>query len=558
MMAFDPLLPKTFEQHVSSDGRVRTLVRVDSESGRDASAVREANRGSLRDIGGSLRDIAGSVRDIDSTFSDARKRETESPAERSRRWYAPFRPLVKFGTALVIFDTAFVGLAQIGWTEIVRDWLAIRPAQALALAAYAALVNILAFYTFGAYRREVLTNVAGLSSRVAAALALSGAVLFLTLQYATDVIDSTGPIYPDTMASAGLALIGTWLSLGSFVLSRAVSYSLLARRCFTHRVLVVGSGKRARYLKDLMGHGAPSLANELFFAPETVIDNDRSNRSKAMPPLSDWADGPIDDLARALQIDEIVVAIDEGQQFTFEPFVACKANGIPVVSYNCFIERETKRVDLNRPDLAWLVYSQGFRQSTVDAVLKRSLDIVVSAALLFVSAPVLLLATMFVAAGRDGPVFFKQQRVTKDGQLFWLYKIRTMRQDAERNGPQWSSAADPRITCVGAILRRFRIDEIPQLVNVLRGDMSLVGPRPEQPFFVEQLTREIRLYSVRHTVKAGITGWAQINYPYGATKADAIRKLEYELYYIKNHSFLQELSILVQTVRVLFWPPRAN
>ena len=114
------------------------------------------------------------------------------------------------------------------------------------------------------------------------------------------------------------------------------------------------------------------------------------------------------------------------------------------------------------------------------------------------------------------------------------------------------------MTYVGAILRRFRIDEIPQLVNVLKGDMSLVGPRPEQPFFVEQLSREIHLYSLRHSVKAGITGWAQINYPYGATKADAIRKLEYELYYIKNHSFLQELSILLQTVRVLFWPPRAN
>jgi len=182
----------------------------------------------------------------------------------------------------------------------------------------------------------------------------------------------------------------------------------------------------------------------------------------------------------------------------------------------------------------------------------------VAAIILVLISPVLAAVALAVRLESPGPIIFRQKRVGERGRLFDVLKFRTMRQDAERNGPQWSSATDPRITGVGAILRRFRIDEIPQLVNVLRGDMSLVGPRPEQPFFVEQLTREVRLYSVRHTVKAGITGWAQINYPYGATKADAIRKLEYELYYIKNHSFLQELSILVQTVRVLFWPPRAS
>jgi sugar transferase (PEP-CTERM system associated) len=538
-MAFDPLLPKTFDP-LNSDGSVKTVAKTENDSGQDGSFAREERLHA--DSGAKAR---GPV--IDST------------SDRSSRWYAPVRPIVKFGTALVIFDAAFIGVAQIGWTEVVRDWLIIRTAQALVLAAYSALVNILALYTLGAYRREVLTNIGGLASRTVAALALSSAVTFLTLQYSMGMIDSAGTIYPTMTVSALLALIGAAFSLVSFVVSRAISYSLLARRCFTHRVLVVGSGRRARYLKELMEPGARNLVTELFFAPETAIDNERSTRSKTTSePLVDWADGPIDQLARALQIDEIVVAIDEDQPFSFEPFVACKASGTPVISYNSYIERETKRVDLNRPDLAWLVYSDGFHQSAVESFLKRMLDIVVSAVLLFISAPVMLLAIVAVALSHDGPVFFKQQRVTKDGQLFWLYKIRTMREDAERNGPQWSSAADPRVTYVGAILRRFRIDEIPQLVNVLKGDMSLVGPRPEQPFFVEQLSREIHLYSLRHSVKAGITGWAQINYPYGATKADAIRKLEYELYYIKNHSFLQELSILLQTVRVLFWPPRAN
>ena len=530
-MAFDPLLPKTFDQPANTDGNIRPFARVDIDA---------------------QRDVAG----------DSRAAETRAAnlaaLEPARRSSSSFRPLVKFGTALVIFDAAFIALAQLGWTEIVRDWLVIRTTQALALAAYAALINIIALYTFGAYRREVLTSVGGLASRTAAALAVSGAVLFVTLQYGLGMVDAAGTVEPETMHSALLALMGVGFSCAPFVVSRAVSYSLLARRCFTHRVLVVGSGKRARYLKELLGHSARNLANELFFVPETVVEPARQPRAAVSQAFGDWAGGSIDDLARALQIDEIVVAIDDDQPFSFEPFIACKANGVPVVSYNRFIERETKRVDLNRPDLAWLVYSEGFRQSPIDAALKRALDVAVSTALLLITAPMMLFALAAVAAGRDGPVFFKQQRVTKDGQLFWLYKIRTMRQDAERNGPQWSSAKDPRITFVGAILRRFRIDEIPQLLNVLRGDMSLVGPRPEQPFFVEQLSREIRLYSVRHCVKAGITGWAQINYPYGATKADAIRKLEYELYYIKNQSFLQELSILVQTVRVLFWPPRAN
>jgi exopolysaccharide biosynthesis polyprenyl glycosylphosphotransferase len=222
------------------------------------------------------------------------------------------------------------------------------------------------------------------------------------------------------------------------------------------------------------------------------------------------------------------------------------------------LERETKRIDLTRPDAAWMVYSKGFHIGFVSAALKRMLDIAVSLTLLLVSGPALLLSMAAIAATRDGPVFFKQQRVTRDGRIFWIYKLRTMRQDAESRGPQWSHANDTRVTPVGAFLRRFRLDEIPQLINVLCGDMSLVGPRPEQPHFVNQLSGEIPLYNFRHAVKAGITGWAQINYPYGATKGDAERKLEYDLYYIKNYSFLREVSILLQTVRVLFWPPRAE
>ena len=144
--------------------------------------------------------------------------------------------------------------------------------------------------------------------------------------------------------------------------------------------------------------------------------------------------------------------------------------------------------------------------------------------------------------------------MTLNGRIFWLYKLRTMRVDAEADGPKWAGENDPRITKVGSFLRQSRLDEIPQLLNILKGDMSIVGPRPERPCFVEELSSELRLYKLRHSVRAGLTGWAQINYRYGASKADSQRKLEYDLFYIKNYSLVRDLSIMLQTLRVLIWP----
>ncbi len=187
-------------------------------------------------------------------------------------------------------------------------------------------------------------------------------------------------------------------------------------------------------------------------------------------------------------------------------------------------------------------------------MLKRAMDIIVSATALLVAMPVLLISSIAIVAEDFGPVFYRQTRVTQGGRTFWIYKLRTMRTDAEKFGAQWAEENDPRITRVGRILRRSRVDEIPQLFNVLVGNMSLVGPRPERPMFVDHLAQKIRLYGLRHNVKSGLTGWAQINYPYGASEEDAKRKLEYDLYYMKNYSLLRDLSIMLQTFRVLIWP----
>jgi lipopolysaccharide/colanic/teichoic acid biosynthesis glycosyltransferase len=167
---------------------------------------------------------------------------------------------------------------------------------------------------------------------------------------------------------------------------------------------------------------------------------------------------------------------------------------------------------------------------------------------------VLLVAMALVRLDSPGPVIYRQERVTRGGRIFWLYKLRSMRVDAEKNGAKWADKDDPRVTKVGSFLRRTRIDEIPQLINILKGDMSIVGPRPERPCFVEELSGQLHLYHLRHTVRAGLTGWAQINYHYGASFEDSQRKLEYDLFYIKNFSLLRDWAIMLQTLRVILWP----
>ena len=238
--------------------------------------------------------------------------------------------------------------------------------------------------------------------------------------------------------------------------------------------------------------------------------------------------------------------------------LACKKEGYPVLQYLTFLEHEIRRVDIRRVEMGWLLYSTGFYFGTLDNVLKRMLDIGVSALLLVLFSPFLIGAAIAIKLDDRGPVLYSQERMTRNEKPFRIYKLRTMRTDAEKFGAVWAEAQDPRITRVGNFMRRTRIDEMPQLFNVLRGDMSLVGPRPERPTFIQQLASQLPLYHERHMVKAGLTGWAQINYPYGASLDDARSKLSYDLYYVKNFSILFDLLILLQTLRVVLWPSGAR
>jgi len=256
------------------------------------------------------------------------------------------------------------------------------------------------------------------------------------------------------------------------------------------------------------------------------------------------------------EIDEIVVALDErrkseGGQLPVNKLLDAKLTGVSITEPIDFFERETGKVELSLLNPSWLVFSQGFSYSQLRDLLKRAFDLFVCFALLVVTLPFIVLTAALVFVEDGAPVLFRQTRVGINGKLFTLYKFRSMRKDAEKDGAVWAKENDDRITKVGNFIRNTRLDELPQIYNVIRGDMSFVGPRPERPEFVNGVCQDIPFYDERHRVKPGLMGWAQLKYPYGASVEDAENKLKYDLYYTKNHSFMLDLLIVIQTVEVV-------
>ncbi|MEO9161509.1 MAG: TIGR03013 family XrtA/PEP-CTERM system glycosyltransferase, partial [Casimicrobiaceae bacterium] len=252
--------------------------------------------------------------------------------------------------------------------------------------------------------------------------------------------------------------------------------------------------------------------------------------------------------------DEVIVAVRQqrGGVLPLRALLDCRLNGVQVTDLARYFERVHGQVPIESLKISWLIYGHGFRQSVLRGIVKRCFDLMVSAVLIIVAAPLVLLAALLIAAEGGGPVIYRQQRVGHHGRTFTVFKLRSMSQDAEQDGkPAWAQSNDPRVTRVGRLIRRSRIDELPQLLNVLKGEMSFVGPRPERPEFVAMLTEQIPFYAVRHSVKPGLTGWAQVRYSYGATVEQSFRKLEYDLYYVKNHTLVLDLVILLETVRVV-------
>lgn len=264
--------------------------------------------------------------------------------------------------------------------------------------------------------------------------------------------------------------------------------------------------------------------------------------------------GTMMDMVAEHRINEIVVTVQNrrGGALPIGELLACKLNGIKVTDSAAFFEREACQIRVDSLQPSWLVFGTGFDQGFFRSACKKAFDLLVSITVLVIALPILLLTALLIYLEDRGPIFYRQERVGEDGKHFMVLKFRSMSTDAERNGtPQWASANDPRTTRVGRVIRLLRIDEFPQILNVLKGDMSFVGPRPERPYFVKQLAEEIPYYNVRHSVKPGITGMAQVRYQYGASVADAVQKLQYDLYYVKNNSLFLDLLILIDTLQVM-------
>ena len=260
-------------------------------------------------------------------------------------------------------------------------------------------------------------------------------------------------------------------------------------------------------------------------------------------------------LARQYNVEEIVVSVQNRRGgFPIKELLDCKLQGVKVTDAATFFERETCQIRVDSLQPSWLVFGGCFDQSFVRIFMKRSFDLICSTIILAVTFPIMLAAAALVYLEDRGPVFYSQERVGLDGKTFRVHKFRSMGADAEKGGkPQWAAQNDPRVTRIGNIMRKTRIDELPQILNVFKGQMSFVGPRPERPYFVEQLIEVVPYYNVRHSIKPGITGWAQVRYGYGASAEDALQKLQYDLYYVKNNSLFLDILVLIDTLKVVLF-----
>jgi len=266
-------------------------------------------------------------------------------------------------------------------------------------------------------------------------------------------------------------------------------------------------------------------------------------------------------IVKKYTIDQIVVAVRDrrGGGFPVQQLLECKMKGVKVVELSTFFEREYRQVLLESLNPSWMVLGDGFRQGHFGNAVKRLFDLTVGGILLLLALPIMLITAACICLESGFPILYRQERVGQGGRAFTLYKFRSMRNEAESDGtPRWARTNDDRTTRVGRFIRKWRIDELPQVFNVLNGEMSLVGPRPERPFFVDQLTKQIPFYALRHSAKPGITGWAQVRYQYGASVDDAAEKLQYDLYYAKNQGLFLDLAILLATVEVVLWRKGSN
>ena len=407
-------------------------------------------------------------------------------------------------------------------------------------AAVAAFFCLASFYLFDLYDFLVMHDRRELVLRLVQALGL--AWIALAFSFYT---------FPGLMLGRGISLISLPLALALMVLWRVSIHWFLGHPNFGERILIVGSGNLA-----------VELAREVLDRPDAGYrivgfvgtDADLLGKSLINPRVIGLTDD-LDEIVKREGIDRIVVAMGErrGQLPTNKLLQLSLAGHVTIEEGASFYERLTSRVSLNMLRPSWLIFTGRGRQVKAAELSRNLVHWLVALIGAILSLPIVLVTAILIRLESRGPIFYKQDRVGKNGRTFTLMKFRSMRVDAEEAGPVWASKDDTRTTGVGRIIRKIRVDEIPQFWNILKGEMSFVGPRPERPHFVAQLAREIPFYEQRHLIAPGLTGWAQIKYPYGASTEDARQKLQYDLFYIKNQSLMLDAIILFETIKIILF-----
>ncbi len=405
-----------------------------------------------------------------------------------------------------------------------------------------ALVVQLSSLAMGLYNSKLRENFRGVVRRLLVSVAIGFFIASLINPFY-----GVGALAVELLAMA--SLISLIIASGVRYLTLQIDFFGLNKR----NILVLGAGERASIIEKRMRR---DVDRQGFFMHGFVIMNGDSEGG-IINENRITLDGSLVNYALEHEIDEIVVANDERREnLPVDELFACKIRGVEVTEILDFIERETGQIAVNLIYPSWVIYSNGFAsanhlRNTLDWVFNASMGLI----LLMVTWPVMLFTAILIKLdeGLKAPVFYFQERVGLDGQAFNIIKFRSMRIDAEKNGAQMASENDDRTTKIGKFIRKYRIDELPQIYNVMHGDMGFVGPRPERPEFVQQLIKNIPYYNERHNVKPGLTGWAQLKYPYGATEEDSLEKLKYDLYYIKHRSFLLDLLILIRTVEIVLF-----
>ncbi|MES2956962.1 MAG: TIGR03013 family XrtA/PEP-CTERM system glycosyltransferase [Pseudomonadota bacterium] len=436
----------------------------------------------------------------------------------------------------MIFDFAFVLLAMIGFGAVYLQ-------SPVAVSTTATHSLSLATWTFvvgsatGIYQASPHRSLQQSVTR-----ALVASLLMLPLAY------GIFSLIPQHIASSAVMAYAAMGTVAAVIAHRALGGHFGRLTVLQSRILVLGTGPVAKQVSEsLMASDPHALVIGFFPGP-----NERDH-SVPQAQILNSADS-LAVTAEKAGVDEVVVALSERRSgsMSLRDLLECKISGIRVSDISTHFEKRLGQIRLDYVNAGWLIFGDGFNQGFLRTAVKRIFDVMCATVLLVLSAPLMLITMLLIAADSRGPIFYRQERVGLNGRPFDVVKFRSMRCDAEEDGnPRWAAQADDRVTRIGRLIRRVRIDELPQLYNVLKGEMSMVGPRPERPYFVDSLTKDIPYYAVRHSVKPGVTGWAQVRYEYGATVEDAKQKLQYDLYYVKNHTLFLDMLIMFETVSVV-------